>query len=249
MVHSRTVKMPERLVKAGKWRIWAPFRCLWRIARWAWSLRRRGSRRVCRLWRDPSLRRRIVLGLIAFVITAATAVFAYAAIYITVGRHGEYADRLAEVTAWLAGGTLGLALVAALVALLAFAAATGQPDIEIAIEFPALSKPNTLSYHLKTYVPEGGTYGGTLDYRIRLHNKSKYSAQNPALVLRFQGFGVTLSGGMDNEWSILTDAAKSGLLGLQWDGGPAYSIHGAFTRQLTLPRAVASGTTAKPGRR
>src|SRR5260221_7945517 len=102
-----------------------------------------GLRRVNvnRLRQDSRLRRRTVLGFYAalvFVAAGGTTVLAWV---IPWSHPAHLSDRLAETGDVLAAGTLTLALIAGLVAIQAYAAATGLPDLGVQISFP-FSYPN-----------------------------------------------------------------------------------------------------------
>jgi len=141
-----------------------------------------------------------------------------------------FADRLAETGDWLAGGTLALAAIAGLVALQAFASATGLPDLRISIGVEDLLRESVL-------LAPGAAFG-PFDFFISLKNESTYSARNPAVALKFHGshLGIFYSNGLQDEWTI-TDGEigeKGEIRAMQWDGGPVYSIHGKSVRQIRL---------------
>jgi hypothetical protein len=158
----------------------------------------------------------------------------------------DLADRLAAAGDVLVGATLLLAAVAAVVALLAYAVSTGLPDIGLRVEFKD-SSPNNPVFTGVTAA--GGVVCCGLEDEIRLtakillRNESAYSATNPAFVVRLHA--MTFQPLIHNQeqrdkfegnWTV-TDSRPfaadiGGFTEIQWDGGPAYSIHGHSTRRL-----------------
>jgi hypothetical protein len=148
----------------------------------------------------------------------------------------SFSDRLAEAGVIIAGATLVLALIAAVVAVMAFAAATGQPDLKLRVSFPfsAVNRP--------TFKAHSGKEGGWLSAddlkqttgTILLSNESRYSAKNPAVTVRLENLYVASSPEEPslNGWIVIGFANTLGITAVQWDGGPNYSVHGKSIRQL-----------------
>jgi len=188
-----------------------------------------------RLWHDSRLRRRVALasiGVLLLLVTAATAVF----VGVALSSSAKFSDRLAEVGDYIVAGTLLLAVIAGLVALLAYAAATGLPDLQV-----------RLNVSMITSKPEGRVISPfPFIIEIWLRNKSGFSAKNPAVAIRF-GAVFALQKDPSSGWTLI-DYGLTGTKSLfekkgnliitntvhatQWDGGPAYSIHGYSTRRL-----------------
>ncbi len=167
------------------------------------------------------------IGALALAIMLATAFFTDRALTSS----ASTTDRLAAATAVLTGATLLLAVIAALVALLAYAVSTGTPDIRLGVQFEG-SPPNNLRVHA-----DKSSSGKALSFslaqgRISLWNKSGYSAVNPAVVIRLHAMlPHNLPMQLENGWSWSPrDTGK-----IQWDGGPTYSIHGHSTRVINTP--------------
>lgn len=91
------------------------------------------------------------------------------------------ADRLAVISNFLALGTLLLALVAGIVALAAYSAATGLPDLKLRLV------PQEGTYNRARFTQDETGYTSqnttvTLDVR----NYSTYAARSPAVVVEFE---------------------------------------------------------------
>jgi hypothetical protein len=144
----------------------------------------------------------------------------------------NFSDRMAEDSVIITGGTLALALIAAVVAVMAFAAATGLPDLKLRVDFP-FSWPNKPVFETqvnnagRTVAREYKQTAGT----ISLRNCSAYSARNPAVIIRLNGMAFD-NASMCKEWMTTRFASTVGAVEIQWDGGSTYSIHGHSTRQL-----------------
>lgn len=171
-----------------------------------------------------------------------------AALLVTVAlsSHDTFSDRLAEVSDILAGGTLLLALLAGLVALQAFASATGLPQLQLQILL-GTSDLNELMFHVDgretkkfeverraTDLDSVTTYSNNITGSIILANRNAYSARNPSIIIEFNGIGVLDSSYSANiGWSI-TEHNLIGISRLQWDADPASSIHGYSDRRLSF---------------
>jgi hypothetical protein len=144
------------------------------------------------------------------------------------------ADRLAVVANCLALGTLALALIAGSVALQAYAAATGLPDLEVKLSFP-FSHPNQPAFTLPE-VKHGAVAALAQNQSlatIYIRNKGVYSAKNPAITIQIKGMAILPRGYSASEgWTPIEYASTLGITAFQWDGGPMYSIHGRSTRRL-----------------
>src|SRR6266851_4210262 len=155
-------------------------------------------------WRDSRLQRRFVLG---FYVALALAVLAATATVIVAvsSSSAKLADRLAEAGDVLAGGTLLLAAIAALVALHAYANVTGLPDLKFKMQFP-FSECNQ-----PTFETSAGEYGWRAEpfeqphMTVSLHNASGYSARNPAVIVRLKAMRFNKSGDWprDTDWAVI----------------------------------------------
>jgi hypothetical protein len=146
-------------------------------------------------------------------------------------------DHLAVIANFLSLGTLLLALVAGIIALAAYSAATGLPDLKVHVSLP-LGAPNNI--RLLATRTNDGIFAAYVDLNIAsivVQNNSKYAARTPAVVVRFQRSEIpvdryTASPG----WTPVDirrhqNGAKT-IRAVQWDGGPNYSIHGDSVRHL-----------------
>jgi hypothetical protein len=147
----------------------------------------------------------------------------------------SFSDRLAEATAIIAGRTLLLALIAAIVAVMAYAAATGLPDLKLQVSFPFSTvncprfeaiKDEHGSINSRPFKQTTGT--------VLLRNESAYSAKNPAVIVPLES--MYAAGDFDQlrnaGWVITGFSNTNGVTAVQWDGGPNYSVHGKSVRQL-----------------
>ncbi len=179
--------------------------------------------------------RGLVIGVIC-TITAGViaAVIVLSALVLTSGSP-DYSDSLVAAGDVIAAGTLALALIAAVVAVLAYAAATGRPDLKIQVKFGQDSLPNYPYYIYSpglVMVPITNIYG-TGEWQISLRNVSYYSARSPAVVVRLQGLAADeVERPDDSNWLAVDHRELFGITGVQWDAGPSNSVHGHSTRRL-----------------
>jgi uncharacterized membrane protein YdbT with pleckstrin-like domain len=88
-------------------------------------------------YRGPGFSRRVLIGtIIASVAITVIATVVLTAMALTA--HGDTANKLAAAGDVMVGATLLLAIIAALVALLAYAVSTGLPDLQVSIKFDLL---------------------------------------------------------------------------------------------------------------
>jgi hypothetical protein len=181
---------------------------------------------------NPVLRRKVFLlatgaaGALTIVITVILTALAWTA-------KADLADRVAEAGAIFAGAALFLAAIAAVVALLAYAVSTGLPDVLLKVEIPG-STPNNLTFEARIDEQVGllAEAAGPLTGKLFLRNLSSYSANNPAVIIRLCDMVFRRSVSSPPEW-VLIDYDEGGITkAIQWDGGPAYSIHGNSIRRL-----------------
>jgi hypothetical protein len=142
----------------------------------------------------------------------------------------------------LAGSTGLLAVIAAVVAILAFAAASGTPRLELEFNFKGGHGPGVLRF---TRDPDGQLAPGNVNLQqseqlvalIKVTNTSRFSARNPALRLELIGFhrlgsyqGTVFVLGED--WKEIRPSNPDAAWAVQWDGGSNLSIHGEWARPL-----------------
>ena len=177
------------------------------------------------LLRKVFLRTAVAAVAVTIVITVILAALALTA-------HADLADRMAEAGAVFTGATLLLAIIAAVVALLAYAVSTGLPDLWFKVEVKE-SAPNNLVFEA-IIDDKVGLLAKTRPLRgnLYLRNLSGYSANNPAVIIRLYHMvfrcDISTGGGMGPNRIRRRARSKA----IQWDGGPAYSIHGNSVRRL-----------------
>jgi hypothetical protein len=183
------------------------------------------------LRRNPARGRKVLLQTIGIAV-AATAVISVVLTVLALTFISGTADKLAAVGDVLVGATLLLAGIAAVVALLAYAVSTGAPDLQIRVSFN-FSYPNNPAFKARER-----EFGDLLAEQfkqltgdIQIRNNSSYSAKNPAVIVRLRNMAFGREEHNAN-WVITNFANTNGILAVQWDGGPAYSIHGNSTRRL-----------------
>jgi hypothetical protein len=137
-------------------------------------------------------------------------------------------DRLAVIGNLLTLGTLLLALVAGIVALAAYSAATGLPKLTLRF---LLSD----TYFNQVKFVKGIVAPETNIVKMVVENTSKYSARTPAVIVEFENAFINGSMYAQSEgWTPTLRFFEGRLWGFQWDGGPNYSIHGNSSRFLPV---------------
>lgn len=195
---------------------------------------------LTRLGHGSVVRRRITIGIYGLLLFAALCSTGIIAGILLTSPKPDLAVRLAEVGDLLTSGTVILALIAGLVALQAYASATGLPKLEIQIWFrysyknsPMFNAANN-GDRLETTTPHDQTVAMVL-----LRNRSSYSARNPAVIIRLEAIESRVDNGIahaQKSWNIFRFPDES--VGerdapiFQWDGGGDYSIHGRSARRL-----------------
>ena len=119
-----------------------------------------------------------------------------------------------------------------MVALLAYAVSTGPPDLQIQVWFN-FSDANNPVFQADGKEPASlwARQFKQLTGTIRVRNNSSYSAKNPAVIIRLRDM-VFLRDSYEANWVMIEFASTNGIMAVQWDGGPSYSIHGNSTRRL-----------------
>jgi hypothetical protein len=140
-----------------------------------------------------------------------------------------------------------LAIIAAVVALLAYAVSTGAPDIDMSIRLPLNGHPNNLEVEVEPGSTRHSNGQAATDAEvfavkafqqlvamIQLCNRGRYSAVNPAVIVRLQAMMFTADShaASSNHWVSVEFASRFSIRVVQWDGGPWYPIHGDSTRRL-----------------
>jgi hypothetical protein len=130
-----------------------------------------------------------------------------------------------------------------IVALAAYVSATGRPDLRPEITF-TFSLPNRPVFQAEVDSPDPGGFFSVQKYKqtkghLVIHNKSKYAARNPGVLLEFEGFGLVDTD--LTEWRTVSTANMIGVRSIQWDGAD-FMIHGKWSRKL--PALDFQGLTA-----
>jgi hypothetical protein len=170
-------------------------------------------------------RRGVAIAIICLVLAAVTIVVILLAGAALSSSSHDYSDRLVAAGDIFAAGTLALAVIAGIVAVMAYVAATGRPALKIQVDF-GTEYVNSLVFTLKgrddTYSPR--------PWQISLRNNSSYSARLPAVVVRLGGIS-SVRNTLTQHWQLL-DTDTHGVTAIQWDAEPTESVHGQSIRRL-----------------
>ncbi|HEV2347397.1 MAG TPA: hypothetical protein VGS97_25100 [Actinocrinis sp.] len=176
-----------------------------------------------------SLRQWVVVGTVVVIVGSVVIVaMAYAGWTLGLGTH----DRGVTVTVALTADALFAGLVATVLALSAYWAASGTADLHVELTFN-YSKPNEPVFKLGTPLP--GTSWRPIEpfkqnrARVVVYNRSKYSARNASVQIRLRGFmNVQPVPG----WLVISSANMVGATAFQWDGGADQLVHEGVARVL-----------------
>jgi hypothetical protein len=132
------------------------------------------------------------------------------------------ADRIAAVSVGIGAATLFITVIAALVALAAYHAATQAPDLQPQILFPG-SEPNRPRLVSNPQQAQEGVFGKFADFsqlvaRVRIYNASKFSARNPLMRIRLRNLSGVKESNSPYGWESL-DGDANGTTWFQWEGG------------------------------
>jgi|SRR5262252_4852936 len=146
----------------------------------------------------------------------------------------KFADQLAAVTSVFATGTFVLAVVAGVIALAAYIASIQPPelDVELEVRFAKPNQPEFFVDHANKGAADYAKVLGPQELVIRIHNRSRFSARNPACRIELKGLAGMFSS--RDEWSFLRFALQGYAVLAQWDGGANYMIHGRWSRDIRL---------------
>jgi hypothetical protein len=169
----------------------------------------------------------------AFSATVAGVIFLYG------DKKVDINTRLVGIGDLAAGSTVILAVIAGLVALQAYAAATGLPSLKLQVWFN-YSEKNEPVFQARTESDEIWTTTdlppGQTTAMIFLQNTSSFSARNPAVILKLKSVRADAKSFDGRSWSFfelpsrVVDAEEAQVF--QWDGGADFSIHGHSVRRL-----------------
>ncbi len=141
-------------------------------------------------------------------------------------------DHVAVINVVVALAAYILVALSVAVALFAYLAATGRPDLHAVIQFN-FSYPNEPVFEASDESFPDGTIKlkqyKQLDGTVYIENRSSYSARNPGVRIELSGIG-----GLNEQpgWASVTYASTVGLTAIQWDGGADLLIHGKWPRPL-----------------
>lgn len=187
-------------------------------------------------WNTPSvkflrdLRSWITVGTLAVIAAGAAVVVGSTLGNWTLGLGTN--DRAVIVNTALVIYTCLLTAVAAVVALLAYRAATGRPDLDVEITFN-FSFPNAPVF--AAMPNEDDAMGRRLEgfkqtaATVTLRNASEYAAKNPGVRIELEGLGGL---GDQDGWEIVAFVTSVGITAIQWDGGTDSIVHGRWSRAL-----------------
>jgi hypothetical protein len=187
---------------------------------------------LSRLQADQAFRRRAFLRVAWVAIGGITMISVALAVFAFI-LAPDLADGIALAGDVIVAATLLLAVIAAAVAVLAYAVSTGAPGLQVSVEF---RHDYPVSY---TQDDQGQIISATfpnLTAEIYLRNVNQYPAHNPAVIVRLRGMASDpekpppdwVVTGFQNE----ARSAVAGVTEVQWDGGASYSVHGYSRRRL-----------------
>jgi hypothetical protein len=149
------------------------------------------------------------------------------------------ADRLAVISNFLALGTLLLALIAGIVALAAYSAATGLPNLR------AQTVTDRGMYNQPWFRNSGNRVDDDVTCWIVVENVSSYAARSPAVIVEFEGAAIPADRyAQSSGWIAISRDSGRNITAVQWDGGPN-AIHGRSARHL--PDLRLQGLTRSQG--
>lgn len=160
-------------------------------------------------------------------------------------------DRLVAIGDALAAGAFGLAVLAGVVAVLAYRVASQRPQLTaswsvsgstdgviVGLDAPDSAGERRIKPHpVGPWPPHG-----SLTAEFRIENVSEWSARNVAVSVEFTGMrGI----GAPADWSPGTSDPWTGMVtGLEWEGGADKAIHGHRSR--ALPAVPLTGVIVDP---
>lgn len=132
-------------------------------------------------------------------------------------------------------GTLLLALVAGIIALAAYTAATGLPNLMLQLKVP-LGEPNELLLPREDnpgHLSHTAGPGAASIARIIVANTTRYAARSPAVIIEFKDAQIWEAQYAEVPgWVVTARDSSRNVKEIQWDGGPNYAIHGNSSRHL-----------------
>jgi hypothetical protein len=171
--------------------------------------------------------------MIAVCLACVLAVFGSFAWNWTYGLPIDNNTKITAVNSVVAIASLVVVTLAGVVAVLAYAIASGKPELRATVQFE-FSEPNAPRFVLEDE-PGGISHLWPLRSfkqllgQVTLENSSRYAARNPGVRIKFDGIGSLrdLPG-----WDTVTFTHMVGVTEIQWDGGADRMIHGEWSRKL-----------------
>lgn len=187
---------------------------------------------------DTRVRRKLLLAIYSLLLVMALTAILLISNLLLLSK-ANLSDRLAEVADVIAAGTAVLGVLAGLVALQAYAAATGLPNLEVQVWFSTSAKnmPVFLAEEVSADILQTTEPSQQTTATISLHNKSSYSARDPVVTVKISPILSSLNGRLPlgGEWipfQLPDESLGSREMVIQWDGGAGNIIHGHSLRRL-----------------
>ena len=173
-------------------------------------------------------------------------------------RLGPTADQLAAAGVVLTGGTFGLALIAAVLAAIAYAQSVRRPAVRVR---PLLAGVNMPVGRIGSF-PDGwaSVPGATLDPAtddarrlppLRLDmivsNDGDAAARNVTLTVDIDGLQVQEAPQLPEGWRLVLRQSLQGFLRLEWDGGADLAVHPGDAQWRWIERVILQTCAAVPG--
>jgi hypothetical protein len=192
-----------------------------------------GRHPVGRLRRHLDRRTFVTISLLLFLAAACALVGLWAYTGFSLGMPTKNADRATVISADVALVSFALVALGVVVALVAYLASTGQPDLEVSVVF-RFSFPNEPVFKMQQLVH--GWQRPVANFRqtegeVFLTNRSRYSAKNPGVQVRLVSLGG-LNPQWNTGWVPIGQANMVGVYEIQWDGGADFLVHGKWQRRL-----------------
>lgn len=132
------------------------------------------------------------------------------------------------------------------VALIAYLAATGQPDLTVGVNGQEPGTHRALELLASQHMIVTAKFH-TEQLLVSLVNRSRYSARNPGVRIVLWGLAKLRP---QQGWIVVNDGSVGGTAVIQWDGGADQMIHGSWSRSLpVLDLAGATLTYQSPERK
>jgi hypothetical protein len=203
-------------------------------------------------WKDSRARRTTLIGVYSILIIGALAGMGIiSGIFLSSPKY-DLSTRLAELAVILAAGTAFLAFLTGLVALQAYASATGLPELQIQIWFTSSHKNDPVFQAIQTKNGELQTNVIPLQTTamVVVRNQGSYSARNAAVILRFHSIKIVDDSPVRESWTFFDFPLHGASHGhdsfVQWDGGAVYANSARRLPELNLGEIKHNPTWGTP---